>query len=206
MQVPKELLELGFKFHGHKCPAMPLGLRAGLKAMEVLGVERSQDKELFCISETGRGHAAGCFLDGVMVSTGCTYGKGNIIKKYWNKMAFTLIDTKSNRAVRVSLKPQFFAKALQSPFVEYRKKGVPPQDVPFEVLKPLLDNILSMPEENFLDISEVFEYKFEKKPGCFVAVPCETCGELTFETALRVKDGKKVCIPCSGYDDVLCHE
>ena len=25
-----ELLELGLKFHGHKCPAMPMGLKAGL--------------------------------------------------------------------------------------------------------------------------------------------------------------------------------
>ncbi|MBW1646406.1 MAG: tRNA CCA-pyrophosphorylase, partial [Deltaproteobacteria bacterium] len=25
----KELLAIGLRFHGHKCPAMPLGLRAG---------------------------------------------------------------------------------------------------------------------------------------------------------------------------------
>ncbi len=198
--VDEKLLELGFAFHGHKCPAMPLGLRAGLKAMEVLGVERSKDKELHVIAETGKGHAAGCFLDGIMVATGCTYGKSNIEKKYWDKMAFTLIDTKTNRAVRVSLKPDFFAKALQSPFVERRKQGIPPQDIPFEVLKPLLDRILSMPYEEFLDVSEVFEYKFERKPGCFTAVPCAICGELTFEKSLRVKDGKLVCIPCSGYE------
>ncbi len=198
--VDEKLLELGFAFHGHKCPAMPLGLRAGLKAMEILGVERSKDKELHVIAETGKGHAAGCFLDGIMVATGCTYGKSNIEKRYWDKMAFTLIDTKTNRAVRVSLKPEFFAKALHSPFVERRKQGIPPQDIPFEVLKPLLDRILSMPYEEFLDVSEVFEYKFERKPGCFTAVPCAICGELTFEKSLRVKNGKLVCIPCSGYE------
>ncbi len=198
--LDEKLLELGFAFHGHKCPAMPLGLRAGLRAMEILGVERSKDKELYVISETGKGHAASCFLDGVMVATGCTYGKANIEKRYWDKMAFTLIDTKTNRAVRVSLKPEFFAKALQSPFVEQRKKGVPPQDIPFEILKPLLDRIVSMPYEEFLNVSDIFEYKFEKKPGCFTAVPCAICGELTFEKSLRVKEGKLVCIPCSGYD------
>ena len=32
-----ELLALGFKFHGHKCPAMPMGLRAGLAAMNAAG-------------------------------------------------------------------------------------------------------------------------------------------------------------------------
>ena len=197
--VSEELLESAFRFHGHRCPAMPLGLRAGLKAMDVLGVERAQDKELYVLSETGKGHAAGCFLDGIMVATGCTYGKSNIEKRYWDKMAFTLIDTKGERAVRVSLKPEFFAKALKSPFVEQRKKGVPPQDVPFDILKPLLENILSMPEERFLDIGEVVHYPWKKGAGCFTAVPCSVCGELTFEKSLRVKDGKLVCIPCSGY-------
>jgi len=197
MSELKELLELGFKFHGHKCPAMPMGLRAGLKAMEVLGVKRARDKELYVISETGKGHAAGCFLDGVMVATGCTYGKSNIEKKYWDKMAFTLIDRKTNRAVRVSLKPDFFKKALESPFVEMRKKGIPPQDIPFEVLEPLLNKILTLPYEAFLDVSPVFEYKLESRPSCFRALPCESCKELTFETGLRIRNGKIVCIPCS---------
>ncbi len=122
-----ELFEVGLKFHGHKCPAMPMGLRAGLAAMAVLGVERAQDKELRVISETGDDHAAGCFLDGIMTATGCTYGKSNIEKLYYNKMAFTMIDTKAGKAVRVSLKPDFFEMALSSPFVQKRKAGVPPQ-------------------------------------------------------------------------------
>ena len=54
-----ELLTLGLKFHGHKCPAMPMGLRAGVAAMQALGVRRSQDKELYAISETGEGSPAG---------------------------------------------------------------------------------------------------------------------------------------------------
>lgn len=115
MENLNDLFEAGMKFHGHKCPAMPMGLRAGLAAMTALGVERSQDKELRLISETGEGHAAGCFLDGLMTATGCTYGKSNIKKLYYNKMAFTLIEAKSGRAVRVSLKPEFFSKALNSP-------------------------------------------------------------------------------------------
>lgn len=108
----EQILDTGMKFHGHRCPAMPMGLKAGLAAMKTLGVERAQDKELYVKSETGKGHAAGCFLDGIMTATGCTYGKSNIEKLYYNKMAFTLIDQQSGRSVRVSLKPDFFKKAL----------------------------------------------------------------------------------------------
>jgi formylmethanofuran dehydrogenase subunit E len=202
MENLQELFETGLKFHGHKCPAMPMGLRAGLAAMKVLGVERAQDKELAVKSETGKGHAAGCFLDGLMMATGCTYGKSNIEKLYYNKMAFTLIDTKTGRSVRVSLKPGFFEKALNSPFVQKRKAGVPPQDVEPELTDPLVDRILGLPESEFLDIGEIQHVEIKSGKGIFEAKACEECGELTFVNKLRVEpDGKMVCIPCSGYTE-----
>ena len=202
MEELKELFEVGMKFHGHKCPAMPMGLRAGLAAMKALNVARAQDKELFVVSETGKGHAAGCFLDGIMTATGCTYGKSNIEKRYFNKMAFTLIDQQTGRAVRVSLKPDFFEKALASPFVQKRKAGVPPQKIPPEIADPLVDRILTMDESTLLDIGDVHETAVKKGKGIFTAKRCGDCGELTFVNKLReTEDGRWVCIPCSGYED-----
>ncbi|NLH94705.1 MAG: formylmethanofuran dehydrogenase, partial [Synergistaceae bacterium] len=32
----KDFFDLGLRFHGHKCPAMPLGLRAAAAAMNAL--------------------------------------------------------------------------------------------------------------------------------------------------------------------------
>ena len=198
----KELFEVGMKFHGHKCPAMPMGLRAGLAAMKALNVARAQDKELFVVSETGKGHAAGCFLDGIMTATGCTYGKSNIEKRYFNKMAFTLIDQQTGRAVRVSLKPDFFEKALASPFVQQRKEGVSPQDIAPEIADPLVERILSIDESAFLDIGDVHQTAVKKGKGIFTSRRCAACGEVTFINKLRVNgDNQLVCIPCSGYSD-----
>jgi formylmethanofuran dehydrogenase subunit E len=198
----EEILELGLKFHGHKCPAMPLGLKAGLAAMKALGVARSQDKELWVRAETGKGHAAGCFLDGIMTATGCTYGKSNIEKLYYNKMAFTLIDRQAGRAVRVSLKPEFFEKALASPFVQKRKAGILPQDIEPEVTDPLVNRILGLRDEEFLDVGPVHAVEVGKSKGIFTAGRCAQCGELTFVNKLReTEDGKLVCIPCSGYGE-----
>ncbi|GAB6887091.1 FmdE family protein [Desulfothermus okinawensis JCM 13304] len=198
----QELYDMALKFHGHRCPAMPLGLRAGLAAMRVLGVERSKDKELMVLAETGKGHAAGCFLDGIMAATGCTYGKSNIQKLYYNKMAFTLVDVKNKKAVRVSIKPDFFEKALNSPFVQKRKQGIPPQDIEPAIADPLIENIFKVPEEKFLDIGEITEFEVKKGKSVFEAKRCDVCGELTFVNKLRVlEDGKLVCIPCSGYED-----
>jgi len=103
----KELLEMGIKFHGHKCPAMPLGLRSGLAAMKRLNVEHASNKELYCLCETGFAHATMCFVDGVQVATGCTFGKSNIEKLAYSKNAITLIDVKRKKAVRVALNPEF---------------------------------------------------------------------------------------------------
>ena len=198
METLDQLFGDGMKFHGHKCPAMPMGLRAGLAAMKVLGVERAQDKELRVLAETGEGHAAGCFVDGIMSATGCTYGKSNIKKLYYNKMAFTLIDAATGRSVRVSLKPGFFGQALKSPFVQQRKAGVPPQDIAAEIADPQVAKILSLPEENFLDIGEIKQVELPQGKGVFEAELCVRCGELTFVDKLQDSAAGPVCIPCAG--------
>jgi len=192
--------ETGLKFHGHKCPAMPMGLRAGLAALKTLGVERCKNKELFVRAELGKGHAASCFLDGVMTATGCTYGKSNIEKLYYNKMAFTLIDVRSGRSVRISLKPDFFEGTLNSPFVQQRSQGVEPQDIPPEVVDPLVERVLNLPEEAFLEIGVIEDVAPPKGRGTFKTQRCSRCGEATFVNKLRVtEEGEFVCIPCSGW-------
>jgi len=194
-------MPVGLAFHGHKCPAMPLGLRAAVAAMNVLGVQRAKDKELRVISETGKGHAAGCFLDGIMTATGCTYGKSNIEKLYYNKMAFTLIDVPGKKSVRVSLKPDFFANMLKSPFVQQRKQGVPPQDISTEISDPLVEKVLSMPTEVFLDIGPITPCEVSQKSGVFEAEPCQQCGELVFVNKLIDTDHGRVCLGCKNKNE-----
>ncbi len=166
--------------------------------MKALGVERAPDKELYVLSETGKDHAAGCFLDGLMMATGCTYGKSNIKKLYYNKMAFTLVDVKSGRSVRVAIKNGMLAQSLSSPFIEQRKAGVPPQDVPADITDPVVDKVLTVPEEMFLDIGKVQPFDLPKGKGCFEAEPCARCGELTFVNKLQQTSAGRVCLPCAG--------
>jgi formylmethanofuran dehydrogenase subunit E len=191
-----EQFAIAIAFHGHKCPAMPLGYRAGEAAMRALGVEPARDKELHVIAETGKGHAAGCFLDGIMSSTGCTYGKSNIEKLYYNKMAFTLIDIEKGRAVRVRLKDEFFGNMLNSPFVAQRRRGVLPQDIPAEIANPLIAKVLNMPEEMFLEIGPVTKFEVSKGKSCFDTKLCAQCGERVFADKLTETGSGPVCIPC----------
>jgi len=61
MANAKEWLEFGQMFHGHKCPAMPNGLRAGAAAMNKLGVKRTGDGALHAIVEIGSNHCGTCY-------------------------------------------------------------------------------------------------------------------------------------------------
>jgi len=198
MKKPDEsLLQIGVAFHGHVCPAMPLGIRAGLAAMKALGVSRAHNKELFCYCETGDAHATMCFVDGVQVATGCTYGKANIKKLNYSKNAITLIDVKKERGVRVSLNPEFQKKGLASEFVKLRSQGIEPQDIPPHVVEPLIDRIRSLPDEEILIIGEVRDVQWRPGKGTFEWITCENCGEITFAHGIRIARGRRVCIPCA---------
>jgi len=198
MVDPKEWLEFGQKFHGHKCPAMPNGLRVAAAAMNKLGVERTGDSNLHAILELGDHHCAHCFADGVQVITGCTFGKENIESVPMGKWGLTLIDKKTNRAVRVTPKAESMMATKNTAFFkEYRMKGVPPTKVPVEVVQPLIDKVMNTPDEEMLSISDVFKFDWHEAKGTYEGFVCDECGEMVVEKYGRIKGDKKVCITCA---------
>jgi formylmethanofuran dehydrogenase subunit E len=197
MTNAKDYFEDGLKLHGHKCPAMPLGLRAGAAALNRLSASHTGDSALLALVELGDNHCATCFADGVQTITGCTFGKGNIQKLGYGKWGLTLIDKKRGKAVRVVPRAEVMMANKQTEFFQnYRMKGVPPTKVPPEVVEPLIEKVLNAPQENLLQVSEAFDYPYEEPPHSFSSFVCEECGEMVVEEYGRVKNGKKVCIPC----------
>lgn len=198
MVNPKDWLEFGQKFHGHKCPAMPLGLRVGAAAMNSLGVDRAPDGQLLAVIDLGEDHCATCFADGVQVITGCTFGKGNIRKTLKGKWAVTLIDKKSGKAVRVTPKAEAMLANKQTPFFkDYREKGIPASAVPAQVVDPLVEKVMGAPDEMILNVSEVFAHEHRDPPHSFESFVCEECGEMVVMQYGRVMGERKVCIDCA---------
>ncbi|MGB9764196.1 MAG: FmdE family protein [Candidatus Saccharicenans sp.] len=194
---PKDYLEFGQKFHGHKCPAMPMGLRVGAAAMNALGVERAKDGQLVAMIELGDDHCATCFADGIQVITGCTFGKGNIKKLNYGKWGLTLIDRQSGRAIRVVPKAEAMMISKKSEFMQnYRRKGIPASQVPNSVVEPLIDLVMNAPEEQLLSIGEIFTQELPAKKESFESFVCDICGEMTVEGYSRILGDKKVCQPC----------
>jgi formylmethanofuran dehydrogenase subunit E len=197
MIEPREYLKAGQLLHGHKCPAMPLGLRAGAAAMNALGVERAKDKQLLAVVELGDDHCAHCFADGVQMITGCTFGKGNIRKTHVGKFGLTLVERATGRSVRVVPRADMQLQTKQTPFFkDYRETGVPASQVPDGVVDPLIEKVLAAPAEQLLSVGAEFHTEVQKPTETFASFVCQRCGDMVVEKYGRVVGDQKVCIPC----------
>ncbi len=184
-------------FHGHKCPAMPQGLRAGHLAMDLLAVSRSRGgRDLQAVVEIGDHHFSGCFADGVQFATGCTYGKGNITQRALGKFAVTLIHPPTERAIRVTLKYERMQACLQLPFFEQRKQGIPPDALDPSVVNPLIEDVVNHPWEDLFDVQRFAQYPVETPRESFDAVQCSSCKEMVVLPYARHLDGQFYCLVC----------
>lgn len=197
----ENLLSETFKFHGHICWASAIGARAGVVALRALGVSRTGTSgELHLLIEIGDDHGAQCFADGVQYSTGCTFGKGNIEKTGFGKLAITLIDKNEERAVRVSYKPGRHQMIAESSFMKKRGAGVPPTQIPQEEAWEMVNILWEAPESEVLTVGEVEPFPYENFGEVMGLIPCASCGEMVSKKYLRVVGDKHMCIPCSGYN------
>ena len=99
-----ELMHDSAQRHKHLCPRQVLGVRIGLRGLRELGFGgcnslprfSNERKRLLTIVETD-----GCGLDGIAIATDCAVGRRTLRVLDYGKVAATLIDTHSGRAVRV---------------------------------------------------------------------------------------------------------
>lgn len=200
MSNDRDILINALEFHGHRCWASVAGVRAGLAALRVLNVKRSGGRQLHAFIEIGEDHGGMCFGDGVQYATGCTLGKGNMDKTPYGKLAVTVVERATNRAVRVSYKPTLAKRISESAFMVKRGQGLEPDQIAEAEQMELVDLVWNAPEADVLSIGEVFQFERDWFPELMGWVTCAACGELTARAYVRVLGDKHVCIPCSGYE------
>jgi formylmethanofuran dehydrogenase subunit E len=106
--VLEPLLAASSLQHRHVCPRQVLGIRIGLCGLRELGLIGSDyaprfenhRKQLLTIVETD-----GCGADGVSAATDCWVGRRTLRVVDYGKVAATLMDTKSGRAIRIVPRP-----------------------------------------------------------------------------------------------------
>ena len=183
------------EFHGHICPGLAIGFQAARILMERLGVRKAPDEELVTIVETDA-----CGADAIQVMTGCTFGKGNFIFKSYGKNAFSLVDRKRRKGIRVCLRPDVFKGDpeffLLSEKVQNDEASPMQLERFWQLQQERTKKILDADSESLFKIEEISP-DIPPKARIIKSGICDFCGEPTKMDLLRQMNGKKICIPCS---------
>jgi formylmethanofuran dehydrogenase subunit E len=180
-----ELIEQSAAHHSHLCPRQVLGVRMGMLAGELLGIELPPvKKRLLVIVESN-----GCFADGVSAATGATVGHRTLRVEDYGKVAAVFVDTLSTIAVRIAprLDVRQRAKAY-APDGETRRYHIQ------------LHGYMAMPLDDLFFTERVFLRtpieEIVSRPG--VRVNCIICGEEIINEREIKQNGLTLCRACAG--------
>jgi formylmethanofuran dehydrogenase subunit E len=196
------LLRHAETIHGHRCPGLALGVKAGQYAMAYLDQESTGMEEVVAIVECNN-----CFTDGIQVVTGCTFGNNALIYKDLGKTAVTVARRQDGAAVRLVVHPDFRERMFSrypaaEPLFEkvvVQRQGDPEDHHRFHHLW----EAVARRELEEVDLEEQFRIEtltIQMPPYAriFATEVCARCGEGVMEPRIRVQGGRKVCLACAG--------
>ena len=183
------------EFHGHACPGLAIGFQAARTLMQRLKVHKAPDEELVAIVETDA-----CGADAIQVITGCTFGKGNFLFKNYGKHAFSLMDRKKKKGVRVCLRSDAIKMDSESLSLSEKVRKDEASAKEIERYRQLqqgrIQRILDMDAECLFKV-EAIPSEIPHKARIMKSGKCDFCGEPAAVEFLRKVDGERICIPCA---------
>ena len=184
MSELKNLLEQSAHLHhDHLCPRQVLGVRMGMYAAELLGLDLPQvDKRLFAFVETD-----GCLIDGIVAATGCAMGHRTMRVMDYGKSAATFIDTLTERAIRITPTCESRMRAR-----EYAPHASDKWHAQLEAYQVMPNVELLAAHKVTLKVSLAAIISRHR-----MRVVCEECGEdIINEREIR-RDGRLLCRACA---------
>ncbi len=183
------------RFHGHVCPGLALGYAAAKAAVAHLNIARSPDEEVVAIVENDS-----CAVDAIQVMLGCTFGKGNFIFRDWGKQVFTVLERRSGRGVRISLRGEGFPgqeerRALKTK-IDSGTASPAEQEMWEELRTRVAKELIDSPADRFFEVKEVHP-EMPAMASVVESRPCDRCGEATMTSRLVEKDGELICRGCA---------
>jgi formylmethanofuran dehydrogenase subunit E len=171
------------RHHNHLCPRQVLGVRMGLYAAELFGIELPQDdKRVYTFVETD-----GCLIDGIAVSTGCWFGNRTMYLMDYGKTAATFVDTRTDRAIRIT--PTCESRARARDYAPDAPDRWHAQLAAYQVMPT--DELLAA-QEVALNISLA---AIISRHG--MRVVCEQCGEDIINERQVRQAGRVLCRGCA---------
>jgi formylmethanofuran dehydrogenase subunit E len=187
----KMLMDESASRHRHLCPRQVLGIRiglAGLRALDFVDLHyqprfQNPDKRLLTIVETD-----GCGADGVAVATDCMVGRRTLRVLDFGKVAATLVDTGTGKAVRLA--PATGVRALATDHApaagsQWQSYLLAYQTIPDNELLHIRRVKLTR------SLTEILS-----KPG--LRVSCDLCGEEIMNEREVQREDLTLCRSCAG--------
>ena len=184
MQTLDSILNESAKRHKHLCPRQVLGARMGLLAADLLGIELPRiDKRLLVISE-----ADGCFVDGLIVATGCRVGSRTLRLLDFGKVAATFVDTYTEETIRIV--PRREARLVSSGHAPDSSSNWESMLLGYQVM-PVTELFVVQQVKLKMSLSEIIS-----RPGRKSI--CEVCGEEIMNGREVLNNGVVLCRTCAG--------
>lgn len=182
--LSEEQVERTIAFHGHSCPGLAIGMRAGEWCLNELG--RPEDEEIIAIVETDM-----CGVDAIQFLCSCTFGKGNLFFLDYGKTAFGFHRRSDGKSARLLLD-----RSIMSDMYE-KQNRLDPADLESRNLirSEIIERIMTAPLEKVFRILPL-PHDIPEKARILESVQCDNCGEHVMATRVREKNGKRLCIPC----------
>ena len=207
------LIQAG-ELHGHFCPFLALGVRAGSYGLRHLGLESDGMEEVLSIVETNS-----CFSHGIQYSSGCTFGNNALIYRDYGKTAVTLVARDTGKAVRIRVRQEADGKFVTSrlmrdnfPEAEGLFDKVIAKRIGTDEDRRLLKQVwaelslltVKQPDGVLFEVEEVGSVELPAYAPIYDSVTCVKCGELVMAPKAVTVDGSELCRSCAalGYQQL----
>lgn len=201
----KDLLMRAAQLHGHYCPGLAFGIVAGRAGLQRLGFDNTGMEELLAVVECNN-----CFVDGIQMTTGCSFGNNAMIYKDLGKTAVTIMSRRTGTAVRLALKPRQWngddaserdreAADLFRRVVKERQNDPAAAKRMKELFREQSFETVTMPAEQLFDIRDV-PAVFPEYAPIVDSETCSVCGEEFMGTRNSADQGPPICLACAAGD------
>ena len=196
--LSRKLIDEVIEFHGHWCPGLAIGIRAGEWALREMG--RAGDEEVAALTETDM-----CACDAIQVLVGCTFGKGNLFHLDYGKPAFSFFRRSDGKSARLVFEPGDFLQEEENILALLSRKmregvATAQDEEDRRILRER--RARKIMEADFEQLYQVKEAgPMPAKARVLESLRCESCGETAMESRTHRLLGRTLCRPCFRAED-----
>ena len=197
----KELLFMTGQIHGHFCGGVTLGVIASYLAMKKLNIITDGMEDSMAIVEINS-----CFVDGVQLVAGCSFGNNGLIYRDIGKTAVTFVNRTTGKGYRYCANRSYMdEKSKQFPqykelFTEVINNNNRDPQLMKEFKKAACKSAFAMLDYNFDKLFSIQEVTMNipRYAKVFDSFICDCCKENTMVSRQQKKNNKQLCPVCSG--------